>query len=94
MKGTFQTPRPVGTVSEIRISAIKVRLDSTLEFQIAANLEEGNEVDGVFEVTDKGTVSVLESDLSAADQVLLNNFLKVILREYINTKGYSNVTVT
>jgi len=94
-KGRFDTPQPLGTVDEIRITAVKVKsLTDTSGFQIHANLDEGNDVAGTFEVKDTGTMSILESELSVSDQTLLNNFLKLILREYIGAKGYTGIIIT
>ena len=93
-KGKFNTPRPVGTVEEIRVAAIKVQVASTLEFQIDANLIEGADSGGNFIVHEKDSLSVLESDLSASDQTILNRFLKLIIRNYVSKKGYTDVTVT
>ena len=92
-KGTFFTPRPVGSVDEARVTGIKIRLieDGTYDFNIA--VEEGDTSSGSFEVMEDGTVRTNEDDLSNEDQAALNNILKVALSLYVEDRGYSGVVV-
>ena len=95
-KGTFDSPRAVGTVEEIRVSSLKIRFVETEtgnQFRIDAEIHEGNDVAGVFEVSEKGSVEVLESDLSVPNKVALESMLSVIINIYVNARGYSGVTI-
>lgn len=98
-KGTFNTPRPTGTVEEIRVATFKIKSKefvdpSVIELVLYAEIHEGNEVAGVFEVSEKGSVSIRESVLSAADQLALKNIMKVMIRAYVAKKGYAGVTIS
>lgn len=98
-KGTFGTPRSTGTVEEIRVATLKIRLQQfdvsdVAELGLFAEIHEGNEVAGVFEVSEKGSVILQESVLSAADQLALENIMKVMIRAYVAQEGYTGVTIS
>lgn len=98
-KGTFNTPRPTGTVTEIRVANLKIRerefgVPAVVELGLYAEMHEGNEVAGVFEVSEKGNVTLQKSVLSTADQIALDNILKIMIRAYIAEKGYTKVVIT
>jgi len=88
-KGTFNTPRSIGTVDEIRVTNFKINLNSEGEYELSAILHEGTDVGGVFEVGAVGEINILESGLNAANKTRLNNIFKTLLQLYVNEKGYS-----
>lgn len=94
-KGIFGTPRPVGTVDEIIVEKTIIRLIDG-EYDINATLLEGNDNAGTFEAVEGGGgfIRIKKSDLSVSDQVFFDNFLKVIISEYVGDKGYSGVVIT
>ncbi len=98
-KGTFNTPRSTGTVEEIRVASLKIRSRSfgnppVVELGLHAEMHEGNEVGGIFEVSEEGSVSLQESVLSGVDQIALENIMKVMIRAYIAQEGYTGVVIT
>jgi len=93
-KGTFTTPRSLGSVEEIQLTTIRYHRNSDGSYQIEASFREGNDVGGTFEVIEQSELNLSDADLTAADQVFVDNFLKVILTHYIGSKGYSNITIS
>jgi len=93
-KAIFGTPRSLGNVDEIRIPDIRLHLrEEDGLYEIAANFAEGEDIGGTFEIGEKGELRILESDLSPSDNIMLHNFIKILLKEYINSRGYSDITI-
>lgn len=92
-KGTFGTPRAVGSVEEIIIDKVVIRLSNDGVYEINATLLEGNNT-GTFEEVETGFLRIRETDLAAPDQAFLDNFLRMVLSEYVDDKGYSGVVIT
>ncbi len=93
-KGTFGTPRPTGTVDEIQIGNINMQRESDGNYFLMVGVIEGTEVGGVFEPKESNSINLKISDLGASDQAAFDNFLKVLISQYINDRGYSGVTIT
>lgn len=93
-KGTFGTPRAVGSVNEIRISKLALRLTEDGSYDFSVDLEEGDTTGPDFEIVESGNVRLNESVLSAADQLALDNILKVMIRAYIAQEGYTGVVIS
>ncbi len=93
-KGVFDTPRPLGNVTEIAPVSIRLRrpeLGGT--YTLLINMAEGEEQpNGRFlsQFEEKFFIDV--DALSAADQTIVTRFLKFTVREYASQKGYT-VTV-
>jgi len=92
--GTFGTPRSLGSVEEIQLTTIRYHRNSDGSYQIEASLIEGNDVGGTFEVVEQSELNFSDADLSTADKVFVDNFLKVILTQYVGSKGYSGVVIS
>lgn len=97
-KGTFGTPRTRETIDEIRPVSARVRFHDIGvpdgDFTLSATLDEGNEVGGVFEIKESGAINTQERLLSAADKVIVEDFLSMVIRLYADDKGYTGVVIT
>jgi hypothetical protein len=93
-KGTFSTPRVRSTVSEIHPLSVKIRVDGDGKYTITGNLQEGNDIAGVFETKEIESVRVNERELSAADKIIVDNFLGLLIRLYAADRGYIGVIVS
>jgi len=92
-KGTFQTPRSLGNVSEIRIQALKIRSIGS-EDEISAVIQEGEEIGGVFVVSVTKDITIKTSSLPVVARKVVEGLIKLLLQTYIAREGYDNVTVT
>ena len=93
-KGTFQSPRSLGTVAEFRVSALDIKLKDG-ELVVSVVIQEGEEIGGVFTPHfTKEQLVIEEKDLLPQNQALISNLMKFLLQEYADKEGYSNVTVT
>lgn len=93
-KGTFGTPRTRSDVIEIRPVTAKIRFQADGDFDLNATLNEGNEVGGVFEVEESGSLRTVERALNAADKAVVEDFLSLVIRLYSDEQGYSGVVIT
>ncbi len=93
-RGVFDTPRPLGNVTEIVPISIRLRrpeLGGT--YTLLATMAEGEEQPGgrfLSQLEEKFYFDV--DSLSATDKTIVERFLKLIVREYASQKGYT-VTV-
>jgi hypothetical protein len=93
-KGIFGTPRNLGLVTETRLGAVRIRFDGDEGDAVAAIVQEGEEIAGVFTpVVEKGLNKKFD-DLSATTKTAYNNFVRAILREYNTQEGYTDITVS
>lgn len=92
-KGTFGTPRTRVTVTEIRPVTAKIRFQDD-KFDLNASFQEGNEVAGVFEVKESGNLRTQERSMNAADKAIVEDFLGLVVRLYVDEQGYSGVTIS
>ena len=92
-KGTFRIPRTRAAVAEIRPINAKVRFVDD-KFDLNATMQEGNEVGGVFEIKEIGSIRVQERTLNAADKAVVESFLRLVVRLYADDKGYTGVTIS
>lgn len=93
-KGTFGTPRSIGTVEEIHVTAVSLSRKETGEYFIDADFLEGNDVSGVIVETEVRRITIEVDALAEPDQVFFNNFLKMLISEYVGDRGYSGVVIT
>lgn len=91
-KGIFASPRSLGSVPEMRFSAVRIRFED--EESVAANIEEGEEVAGVFSTAVQKTLEFKSSDLQPATRAALAAFLRALMSEYTSQEGYTGVVIT
>ena len=92
-KGTFQTPRSLGTVLEIRAGRFRVSPSET-GFDISGEMIEGEEIASVFTEMLRKDFNLQTDALLPADQNVLDAFIKLMIREYVSQEGYSGVVIT
>ena len=88
-KGTFASPRDLGSVPEIRFADVKIRGDGAF-----AVVNEGEEVAGVFTVSVSKSLELERTDMAAATVAALDNFLRALMAEYTTQEGYTGVVIT
>jgi len=91
-KGTFGTPRDLGSVPEIQFVSVRIRFGD--EEAIDANIKEGEEVGGVFQESVTNQLHLERADMDAATVAALDNFLRALMSEYATQEGYTGVTIT
>ncbi len=93
-KGSFNTPRDLGQVTEIVSRFIQIkRQKKGGEPIIVANMQEGEEQpDGSFFSQVDETIEIRYNTLSAGDKIIVDRLLKLVVEEYASVKGYT-VTV-
>ena len=92
-KGTLDKSKPIGSVKEIRVDQMKISVGVGGHISIAANLLEGEEVDGEFKAYQGLTLQMNHADLKAANKTRINNALKAAIEEYAAQEGLT-VTVS
>ena len=92
-KGTFATPRSLGTVTEFRIGSVEIRPLGT-DFLIRGYMNEGEEIGGVFTPHEGKDLNLNTNTLSPADGNVLNAFLRLLMRTHADQQGYTGVVIT
>lgn len=92
-RGTFNTPRTLGTVDEIHVDSIRLRRNDT-GYDISGAISEGEDVAGRFVETLRKELRIQTDTLAAADQTVLEDFIQLLIREYVSQEGYIGVTIS
>ena len=93
-RGTFQTPRSLGAVTDIRPSNVHIRFNDDLGYRISATMEESEDVAGTLEQRLYGELDVIDSNLTASQRTTFKNLMKLLVKLYVAQEGYTNVTVS
>jgi len=91
--GKFNTPRSLGSVTDIRPTHIKIRLDE-LGYRIDAVIEESEDVGGELEKRFDGEINLMASSLTSPQRTTFRNFMKLLVNLYITQEDYTDVTVS